>query len=105
MARGAPRKVTGATRTDTTTDALAEECVSARIHGGAFPLLDDGRRPATQEAAAWALDHHFGKRMVRARCATAMASAEATSSAAAPKVTRIPVVAACGAAPAVDASA
>ncbi len=57
-------KATGTTRTYTSTDALTEESIWARIHGGMhFRYSTTAGALLGKQAAGWVIDHHFGKRM------------------------------------------
>ena len=57
-------QVTGTTRTYTSTDALTEESLWARIHGGMhFRYSTTAGALLGKQVAGWVIDHHFGKRM------------------------------------------
>lgn len=57
-------KVTGTTRTYATTDALTEESLWARVHGGMHLRYSTTAGALLgKQAAGLVLDHHFGKRM------------------------------------------
>lgn len=56
-------KVTGTTRTYTSTDALAEESLWARIHGGMhFRYSATAGALLGKQVAGWVIDHYFGRR-------------------------------------------